>query len=114
MSFEHLRVYQAAELLDREVTRLLCLIPPGNSRIIDQLRRAVASILLNIAEAYGSLENGTKLTHLGVARGSTDETRAILRKCVRDGLLKASEVVRSENLCRTVAKMLTGMIEHLQ
>lgn len=111
MSFEHLRVYQAAELLDLEITALLELFPPGLAKLKDQLRRAAASVPFNIAEAYGSLEKGNKSTHLGIARGSADETRAGLRKCVRDGILTQKQVERASNLCRTVAKMLTGMID---
>jgi len=92
----------------------LLLIPSRHYRLIDQLRRAAAAVPFNIAEAYGSLEKGKKLTHLGVARGSADETRSQLRKCARDGLLTKKQTDRPSNLCRTIAKMLTGMITGME
>jgi four helix bundle protein len=113
MSFEKLRVYQAAELLDREVTDLISAIS-GHHRDADQLKRAAPSIPYNIAEAFGSEHKGQKIYHLGIARGSADETRSILRKLAKDGALSPASIRRPCTLAVTVAKMLTAWIERLQ
>lgn len=114
MSFEKLRVYQAAELLDQLVRALLLEIESGHLRDIDQLKRASPSIPYNIAEAFGSAHKGQKIYHLGIARGSVDETRSILRKLAKDGALRPAAVERPCTLAVTIAKMLSAWIEKLK
>ncbi len=108
MSFERLRVYQAAERLDAEVHVLIARLPPGFSRDIDQLRRAAGSVLYNIAQAYGSEQPGRKRNHLEIARGSVDETRAILRRLANRGGLEPAAITKATALTVTIAKMLTS------
>lgn len=113
MSFEKLRVYQAAELLDRGVLALVEKIPRGHAKDIDQLKRASASILYNIAEAYGSECPGRKAAFLENARGSSDELRAVLRRLVRANGLSGTDIHPLLPLTITVAKMLTSWIRTL-
>lgn len=114
MSFEKLRVYRAAELLDSIVTALIPHIQAGHARDVDQLRRAVSSVPYNIAEAFGSAHKGQRLYHLGIARGSVDETRSILRKLAKAGALPAKLILRACALAVTIAKMLTAWIASLE
>jgi four helix bundle protein len=114
MGFEHLRVYQAAEMLDREILRLIPLIKPGHSGDVNQLRRASGSGTYNIAEASGSEHVGRKLYLLEVAKGSVDETRSVLQRLVRAGALRKEDIYRACALSRTTAKMLTGWIHSIQ
>jgi hypothetical protein len=58
MGLENLRVYKAAELLDRKVKALLAGLPYTDD--VKQLLRALGSILFNIAEAFGSQYTGRK------------------------------------------------------
>lgn len=112
MGFENLRVYKAAELLDREVKTLLVGISLTDD--VKQLLRALGSILFNIAEAFGSQYEGRKRYHLVVARGSSDEVRAILRRIARDGVLSEKAILRSCSLTSVIAKMLTAWIDRLK
>ena len=114
MSFEHLRVYQAAELLESIVAALISTITSGHVKDIDQLRRACASITYNIAEAFGSEHSGQKIYHLGIARGSADETRAVLKKLAKRGALSTTAITRAVVLTVAIAKMLTAWIDKLQ
>ncbi|HEY0673177.1 MAG TPA: four helix bundle protein [Longimicrobiales bacterium] len=114
MSFEKLRVYQAAELMQSLVEQLLERAPGVSAKDADQLRRASASVPYNIAEAFGSEHPGQKIYHLGIARGSADETRAILRKLAKTGALSPATATRPSILARTVAKMLTSWIDALR
>jgi four helix bundle protein len=114
MSFEKLRVYQAAELLATLVEQLLASTPRVNRSDADQLRRASASVAYNIAEAFGSEHPRQKINHLGVARGSADETRAILLKLAKTGAVPAAQTMRPSTVARTIAKMLTAWIEAIK
>ena len=111
MGFENLRVYKAAEVLDREVKSLLAGLPLTDD--VKQLLRALGSILFNIAEAFGSQYTGRKRYHLVVARGSSDEVRSILRRMAGDGVLTDKSILRSCSLTSVIAKMLTAWIERL-
>ncbi len=113
MSFERLRVYQAAERLDAEVQALIARLAPGFSRDVNQLRRAAGSVLYNIAEAYGSEQPGRKRNHLEIARGSVDETRAIVRRLAASGAFPLRATFPATGLAVTIAKMLTSWIRTL-
>jgi four helix bundle protein len=114
VTFERLRVYEAAELFDQVVLDLVGVVPRGHSRDVDQLRRAAGSVVFNIAEAYGSEQIGRKLNFLEIARGSADEVRAILRRFVRVRALSADQTNRANGLAITLAKMLTAWIATLK
>jgi four helix bundle protein len=110
MGFDYMRVYQAAVLLDTIVIALVAQVPRGFAKDCDQLLRAVGSVLLNIAEAYGSEQPGKKINHLEIARGSVDEARAGLQRLVRRGAITAKQAQRPSALTKTIAKMLTSWI----
>jgi four helix bundle protein len=114
MGFDYMRVYQAAALLDTLVIALVAQIPRGFANDCDQLMRAVASVLLNIAEAYGSEQRGKKINHLEIARGSADEARAALQRLVRRAALTQKQAQRPSALTKTIAKMLTSWIAAIQ
>ena len=114
MSFENLRVYKAAELLIMLVEQLLDSTPRISRSDADQLRRASASVAYNIAEAFGSEHPRQKIYHLGVARGSADETRAILMKLAKTGVMPAAQTMRPSTVARTIAKMLTAWITSIK
>jgi four helix bundle protein len=114
MSFEKLRVYQAAERLDAIVLRLIRKISRGHAKDIDQLKRACASILYNIAEAYGSESPGRKAAFLEIARGSSDEVRAVLRRLVRADAITSQDIYSAAQLSVVICKMLTSWIQALE
>ena len=113
MTFENLRVYQAAVLLDELVMALIAVIPPGNYREIDQLKRAIASLRHNIAEAHGCEQPGRKGNHLEIARGSADEVRSILIRFGSCRVLDQRQIDKPCVLARTIAKMLTSWLRTL-
>jgi four helix bundle protein len=113
MGFEKLRVYQAALLLDAEVRRLLGRIVRGHADDMNQLLRAIASVLYNIAEAYGSDTVGRKRYHLQVARGSSDEARAVLQRLASNHAFGGVSIVKACSLTSAIAKMLTAWMDRL-
>jgi four helix bundle protein len=116
MSFEKLRVYLAAERLASQVHALIREIPKAREDDARHLGEAVSSAVYNIAEAYGvgrsdpSLAQGRKINHLEIARGSTDEAHAVLRRLTQDGVFSEKRTHPHKVLARTVAKMLTALI----
>ena len=113
MSFEKLRVYRAAVLLDTIVLALINGALKGHAKDLNQLKAACGAILANIAEAFGSEHIGQKIYHLGIARGSSDEVRSHLRRLVRDGVFTEAQIKRAVPLTVVIAKMLTEWIETL-
>jgi four helix bundle protein len=113
MSFEKMRVYQAAQLLDAEVQHLIGnrTLPRGDD--LDQVYRSIGSLLFNIPEAYGSDTVGRKRYHLSVARGSVDETRSVLNRLIANGFILAAAAKRAITLCFSIAKMLTSWMNSL-
>ena len=116
MSFEHLRVYQAAETLSLRVNALTDRMGGQWQDEIKNLRDAAASVPYNIAEAKGVDRpgHGKMILHLEIARGSVDETRSALRKLTADGLFSEKKTIPLMVLARTIAKMLTSLIKKLR
>jgi four helix bundle protein len=66
------------------VTKLQPLVPiieRHDRDLADQLRRAGASVVLNLAEGSGSAK-GNRAKHFAIARGSAAEVKAALRLAV--------------------------------
>jgi four helix bundle protein len=71
----------------------------------EQLRRALSSVVLNIAEGNGS-QGGHRVARFSTAAGSNGEARAGLRVAVAWGYVPASEVEAGDQLLDRVAAML--------
>jgi len=112
-SFRSLIVWQKAQELALEVTRLVAALPKDAvpSALGRQVIASVASIGANIAEGYGRYAPGAYRNHLSIARGSACETDGwldLLRKAVYAD--EATEA-RLHDLCMEVVKLLaTRMI----
>ncbi|HEY8087452.1 MAG TPA: four helix bundle protein [Polyangiaceae bacterium] len=101
-SFEVLdRSIQAIEVLRPVVAR----IRQCDRDLGEQLRRALSSVALNVAEGNSS-EGGSRLSRFSTAAGSTSEARAALRVAVAWGYVSAPQVEAGERLLDGVAAML--------
>ena len=112
MSYDDLRVHQAAILLRDEVDAIIKSVY-GNRNTLGQLDRAAESVLLNIAEARGQRTPGQRCSLYGIARGSADETRGCLQTLVRRRAIGAERVFRAIGLTYTIGKMLTALINRI-
>jgi four helix bundle protein len=74
----------------------------------EQLRRALSSSALNIAEGNRS-QGGHRLARFSTAAGSNSESRAALRVAVAWGYIDAHDIEAGEALLDRVAAMLHGL-----
>jgi four helix bundle protein len=71
----------------------------------EQLRRALSSVALNVAEGNRN-EGGLRLSRFSTAAGSDAEARAALRVAVAWGYVEANEIEAGEDLLDQVAAIL--------
>lgn len=77
-SFRDLTVWQEASALNALIATLTAPFPSGYAFLGDQLRRAAASVALNIAEGNGKPSRKDYRRFLGIARGSLNEVEAAI------------------------------------
>ena len=73
---ENLRIYNEARELEIKVHDLTSKFPADEKfKMVDQMRRASASVSNNIAEGYGKYNFGEKIHSFQIARGEAYEIR---------------------------------------
>ena len=107
--FDHdrLDVYQLALQAVRELERVIALLPRGCIDLVDQLRRASLSVLLNLAEGAGEFSPAEKNRFYRMARRSAAECASVLDYCVARGLIAENEVEPSRVL---YARVVGGIV----
>lgn len=113
--FEDIEAWKLA----RSVTRLIYQATRGEDfcrdfALVNQIRRAVVSILSNIAEGFERQGNKEFLQFLSVAKGSCGEVRAQLyvaldQKYIDEMLFREISEVLNET-----SKTLSGLMKYLQ
>jgi len=108
--FEDFPVYKKALQSYSQVLKILSNLKIDKS-IRDQLRRASLSIVLNIAEGAGKYSKNDKKNFYLIARGSTNESVAIIRIIKIEGEIvdELYNSLYSDYL--EIAKMLTMLIK---
>ena len=113
MSFNDLRVYDAAGLLRAEVDSIISEVPRGHSRVTGQLDRSTESVKSNIGEARGQQSDAKRATFYAIARGSSDEVRSQLETLVSRAAISAKRAYRAIGLTYVIGKMLTALLDIL-
>ncbi len=113
--FENLDVYKKSQALIENVDRF-CLENKGKMAFSfeDQLRRAVVSIALNIAEGNGRWHKKEKQQFFWIARGSTFEIVPLIQILRRRNLLSEDVFSDLYRELEIVAKMLTNLIKSVE
>lgn len=78
LNHQRLICYGLSMSLAKKVPALVQRWPAGNAYLVDQLKRAIASIVLNIAEANGRSGLRDRARFFSIARGSAMESSAIM------------------------------------
>ncbi len=113
-TYRDLDVWQAGIELVEKVYFLAKSLPDDERfGMTSQLRRAVISIPLNIAEGYGRSHRGDYLRFLSFSQGSLKEVETLL---IIIGRLKYAERVALQpawELCQRIGKMLSRLMQSL-
>lgn len=109
LSHENLEVYQKAVEFLGIAAGLLDRMPKGHKTLVDQLRRASLSILLNIAEAAGKVSPAERRHHFAIARGSALECGAGLDATRLLGLGDDEIIAKGKDVLVSVVAMLSKM-----
>jgi len=102
------RSFEALDVILLAIERLrhvVAKIRRSDRELGDQLRAALSSVALNLAEGSRS-DGGNRIARFSTAAGSNHEARAGLRVAMAWGYVGAAEVAEGEALLDRVAAML--------
>ena len=105
---KNFRVYQDSLALAKQVAPVIAAIEKQDSNLADQLRRAVTSVPLNLAEGAGQAGDHRKQRYL-TALGSLREVEACVRVAEAMGYLEADP-----EMTRSLDKAMVGMLRLCQ
>lgn len=80
----------------------------------DQIRRAVVSVMANIAEGQGRFSNKEFANFLNIAHGSIAETQSHLYVALDLDYLDQADFTELYDLLDEVAKMTMSLMKHLR
>ena len=112
MEYQRFDVYRVALEFQGLVPRLFP--KRGYGPLRDQLDRASASIVLNIAEGCGRFSRGDKAQFYLIARGSAMESAAVLDVLLSRGLVADAIHRHAVGLLIRVTQMLTRLVQRMQ
>ena len=112
--FEKLEVNHLIEETNRRLLTFLFKSQEHDKYLFDQLKRSCISIALNLAEGVGRMSPADKRHFYVMARGSLNETVALLKIFKELNWIPNEEFkVLYENF-ESISKMLLGMIRSTQ
>ena len=92
MNHEKLECYRQLVSVAEEVARMVARWPKGHGDLIDQLRRAATSAVLNLSEGNGKQRHGLERRRFfRIAMGSIAEVAAALDLSTAFGLIDSTE-----------------------
>jgi len=106
---EKLIVYQRSIEWLTVSTKITVDLPPGNSELVNQQKRATLSILLNIAEEAGKVSRPDKQRFFAIARGSALECAAILDALRVLDVAEPTLLARAKELLYQIVSMLSAL-----
>jgi four helix bundle protein len=110
--YKNLLVWQKSVALIKEIYALADKLPkPEEYNLKQQLKRAVVSVSLNIAEGKNRRTAKDFINFLNIANGSLAETEAILTICSELQLLQVPEdlFLRIEELAKMINSLITNI-----
>ena len=110
MLHEKLECYRRSVRLAEELSKEGARWPRGLGYLYDQLRRAMASVVLNIAEGNARKSAAERRRFIEIARGSVVEVAACLDLAQSFGLMSPMTVLLLKTRLTEVSKMLWGLM----
>ncbi|MDB4977690.1 MAG: hypothetical protein JWN48_6031 [Myxococcaceae bacterium] len=109
LDFEKLDAYRCALEFAALAFRIIEALPRGQSELAEQLRRAMLSIPLNIAEGSGKTTQGERRRYHSIARGSAMECAAIIDVLRIQSLVDIEAARQAKTLAVRLVSMLSVM-----
>ncbi len=114
-NFEDLPVWQKARELAEYIYSLTKKVPFSKDfSLVDQIRRASASVMSNIAEGFERGSNAEFIHFLYISKGSAGETRTQLYIALDQEYISRDEFRKGFDLCRDVSGQISGLIDYLK
>lgn len=111
-NFEKLKVWQESIELAKIIYQKINEFPKEERyALVDQLKRAVTSISLNIAEGSGSKSKKVFASYLENSKGSLYETITVLKLAEKLFELNCGKEL---NQCAIVSKLLHGLLKSIR
>jgi S23 ribosomal len=108
--FRKLEVYQNAKRLSIYIYTLLKRFPAEERfGLTNQLRRAITSVPINIAEGFGRFSSKEKAHFIEIAYGSLTEVLCELELSLDENYISNEEFLEAENQITQIAKQLSGL-----
>ena len=108
--FERLIVYRKTLQLVKQDLSFLALQKDVDDVLADQLKRAVTSILFNLAEGTGRESSADKRRFYTMARSSAYESAAILQVILQAQKIESEDYSTFYGLLEEISKMLLALI----
>ena len=114
-SYKDLIIWQKSIDLSEEIYKLSSLFPKEEIfGLTSQIRRAVCSISLNIAEGYGRNTTKNYINSLYIAQGSLREVESAVILSIRLGFVKENNCEKVNALIVEESKMFNALINSLK
>ena len=110
MLHEKLECYRQAILLAEDLSKEVAKWPKGFGYLSDQLRRAMASVVLNVAEGNAKTSRPDRRRFFEIGRASSAEVGACLDLMRVFGLLNPIEAISLKSRLEAISKMLWGLM----
>jgi len=109
LNHHRLHCYRLTLELARTVPTLLARWPKGSSDLADQFKRALSSVLLNIAEGNGRMSPKDRRRFFAIARGSASEVGALIDIAEAYGLLSSETASKWQDTILQIVKMVSKL-----
>jgi four helix bundle protein len=109
MLHEKLICYRQALAMAEELGKSLAQWPRGYGYLADQVRRAIASVVLNCAEGNSKVSKADRKRFFQIARGSICEVGACVDLSRVFGLIDLSQADQWKVQCEKISKMLYAL-----
>lgn len=109
LNHHRLHCYRLTLELARTVPALMATWPRGHSDLADQLKRALSSVLLTIAEGNGRMSPKDRRRFFAMARGSASEVGAIIDIAQAYGFISDSTASYWQDSVLQIVKMVSKL-----
>ncbi len=105
-SHQRLKCYMVALSVAKQMPELIRSWPTGTAYLVDQLKRALSSVVLNISEGNGRRSVKERRRFFDIAIGSAQEVSAVFDVAVAFGYMSDDKSDHLQDQLLQVVKML--------